>query len=190
MRHCIRRKVANYRSNGWQSNHSKIMNSLANPMCKLYHASYFICIFSWSFGVLLYELFTMGETPYPTVQPSDMIAYLESGQRLPKPEPLCLPEMYVCWYLKVWCINNCRYELMQLCWQSDSNRRPQFVDIREIFASILEKKAVNYGYIALKSVDNEDNEQVIEIEQWFANHYWIKSNFHTFLSIVNGYFIY
>jgi serine/threonine protein kinase len=49
--------------------------------------------FSWSYGVLLYELFTLGKTPYPTVQPSDMLAYLESGQRLPKPEPLCTDEL-------------------------------------------------------------------------------------------------
>jgi hypothetical protein len=51
-------------------------------------------LFSWSFGVLLYELYTMGDTPYSTIRYTDMIEYLENGHRLPQPEPLCSAEMY------------------------------------------------------------------------------------------------
>ena len=80
------------------------MNSQANRMCmSLFMCFDYITFFSWSFGVLLYELFTMGETPYSTVQPADMIEYLESGHRLPKPEPLCPTEMYVSYRIVLFC---------------------------------------------------------------------------------------
>jgi hypothetical protein len=50
--------------------------------------------FSWSYGVLLYEIFTLGDTPYPSVPQPDMLAHLESGNRLPKPD-LFIEEMFV-----------------------------------------------------------------------------------------------
>ncbi len=42
--------------------------------------------FSWSYGVLLFEIFTLGDTPYVAIQPTDMLQYLDDGNRLPKPE--------------------------------------------------------------------------------------------------------
>uniref|UniRef100_A0A1I7WJ86 Protein kinase domain-containing protein n=1 Tax=Heterorhabditis bacteriophora TaxID=37862 RepID=A0A1I7WJ86_HETBA len=36
----------------------------------------------WSFGVVLFEIFTWGRTPYPTTQAENMLETLESGQRL------------------------------------------------------------------------------------------------------------
>ena len=49
----------------------------------------------WSFGVLMWELFTLGETPYPT-QPLDptFVTHLKEGHRLGR--PMNAPsEMYV-----------------------------------------------------------------------------------------------
>jgi hypothetical protein len=43
-------------------------------------------LFSWSYGVLLYEIFTSGETPYFSVQQVDMLQHLEDGNRLPQPQ--------------------------------------------------------------------------------------------------------
>ena len=40
----------------------------------------------WSFAVLLFELFSFGDAPYPTVQQADLLAYLTAGNRLSKPE--------------------------------------------------------------------------------------------------------
>uniref|UniRef100_A0AC34QMY7 Protein kinase domain-containing protein n=1 Tax=Panagrolaimus sp. JU765 TaxID=591449 RepID=A0AC34QMY7_9BILA len=48
----------------------------------------------WSYGVLLFELFSLGDNPYPSVQPSDMIDHLLQGNRLEKPD-LCPDEMQV-----------------------------------------------------------------------------------------------
>ena len=57
---------------------------------------YVSCVRSICIYVLLYELFTVDDTPYPIVQPSDTIEHLEYEKRLLKYASLCSPEMYVC----------------------------------------------------------------------------------------------
>lgn len=41
--------------------------------------------FRWSYGILLYEIVTMGGTPYPTVPVDCLVNYLKSGDRMTKP---------------------------------------------------------------------------------------------------------
>ena len=45
----------------------------------------FYDIAQWSFGVTCWEVFSLGKTPYPGVEPFSLIRYLESGKRLEKP---------------------------------------------------------------------------------------------------------
>lgn len=49
---------------------------------------------AWSFGVLLHELFSLGDTPYPTIQPIELLTYLEGGHRMEQPA-VCPNEMLV-----------------------------------------------------------------------------------------------
>ena len=50
--------------------------------------------FSWSFGIVLFEMYSLGEIPFETVEPIELIPHLVQGNR-PKP-PLMAPEkMYV-----------------------------------------------------------------------------------------------
>ena len=44
--------------------------------------SFFI---QWSFGVLLWELMTMGQQPYLDLDPFEMANYLHAGYRLAQP---------------------------------------------------------------------------------------------------------
>lgn len=57
-------------------------------------------LFRWSFGVLMFEIITLGGTPYPGIQPDDMLSFLESGQRIPQPDncPDDLLVLFVCEY--------------------------------------------------------------------------------------------
>ncbi|PAV80730.1 hypothetical protein WR25_03324 [Diploscapter pachys] len=89
----------------------------------------------WSFGVFLFELFSLGETPYATVQPTDMPDYLESGKRLPKPEKC--PEKI--------------YQMMTECWKVESDTRPKIEEIREDLSKLLTSATEAYGYLDIEA---------------------------------------
>ncbi|XP_031631227.1 tyrosine-protein kinase receptor torso-like isoform X2 [Contarinia nasturtii] len=64
----------------------------------------------WSYGILLYEIVTLGRTPYPTVPNDYLIDYLKSGNRMSKP-PNCSQQIY---------------DLMFSCWHCEPGDRPTF----------------------------------------------------------------
>ncbi len=46
----------------------------------------------WSFGVLLWELATLGASPYPGVEPEKILGILSRGDRMERPEN-CSPHL-------------------------------------------------------------------------------------------------
>ncbi|NXK96162.1 STYK1 kinase, partial [Formicarius rufipectus] len=62
----------------------------------------------WSFGILLYEMVTLGAPPYPEVPPSDILSYLQR-QNIMKQPSSCQQAMY---------------DIMKSCWQWDVTQRP------------------------------------------------------------------
>lgn len=57
-----------------------------------YH--YIYSIMQWSFGVLCWEVFSVGKTPYPGMTPDYIVETLEAGERLKKPtNSTCTEEM-------------------------------------------------------------------------------------------------
>ncbi|XP_074831769.1 tyrosine-protein kinase STYK1-like [Carettochelys insculpta] len=64
----------------------------------------------WSFGILLYEMITLGAPPYPTLQPSEVFSWLQQRSRMQKPDQ---------------CGNNL-YRIMRSCWQWKASKRPMF----------------------------------------------------------------
>ncbi|XP_025022907.1 tyrosine-protein kinase Blk [Python bivittatus] len=64
----------------------------------------------WSFGILLTEIITYGQTPYPAMMNHDVIRHLEQGYRMPRPES-CPSELYA---------------IMLKCWKNNPEERPTF----------------------------------------------------------------
>uniref|UniRef100_A0A8C8R974 Tyrosine-protein kinase n=1 Tax=Pelusios castaneus TaxID=367368 RepID=A0A8C8R974_9SAUR len=74
----------------------------------------------WSYGILLYEVFTYGQTPYEEMTNQETILQISKGYRLPRPHT-CPPEIYL---------------VMLECWKSNSEERPTFLALREKLCSI------------------------------------------------------
>ncbi|KAF0288700.1 Tyrosine-protein kinase RYK [Amphibalanus amphitrite] len=62
----------------------------------------------WSFGVLFWELMTLGQQPYVEVDPFEMAAYLREGYRLAQPVN-CPDELFA---------------VMAYCWATEPSERP------------------------------------------------------------------
>ncbi|XP_050425220.1 tyrosine-protein kinase receptor torso-like [Adelges cooleyi] len=78
----------------------------------------------WSFGVLLWEITTLGGCPYPSVQSAKLYEVLRRGYRMSKPA-LCSDRLY---------------KVMLECWHPEPNKRPKFVSIKDTIDSIIEKQ--------------------------------------------------
>ncbi|CAH3184288.1 unnamed protein product, partial [Porites lobata] len=64
----------------------------------------------WSFGVVLYEIFTVGGSPYPRTEGRKMYSLLSQGYRMLKPSH----------------VDDTLYQIMLSCWQEDPDNRPTF----------------------------------------------------------------
>lgn len=67
----------------------------------------------WSYGILMFEIFSRGQTPYQGMSNTKAREMVESGYRMPAPEKT--PDVI--------------YQLMARCWQYDPEQRPRFAEI-------------------------------------------------------------
>ena len=77
----------------------------------------------WSFGIVLWEIFTLGGTPYPTVPIEQLMEFLTQGQRMKQPD-CCPVEMYA---------------IMRRCWDPCPEQRPNFAEISQIIRQIFDE---------------------------------------------------
>ncbi|XP_031562092.1 fibroblast growth factor receptor 2-like isoform X2 [Actinia tenebrosa] len=93
----------------------------------------------WSFGVLLWEIFTLGSTPYPGISPETIFTLLKSGYRMASPQN-CLPEIYA---------------LMLRCWSEKVTDRPIMEEIaKELDYFLASSTSVDYLDIIAQSMDD------------------------------------
>lgn len=78
----------------------------------------------WSFGILLWETFSYGRTPYPKIPVNEVLTYIQQGYQMEKPDG-CPDEIYA---------------LMKECWEFDRTLRPTFsqtvLKLRDIKAKL------------------------------------------------------
>ncbi|XP_037811240.1 receptor-type tyrosine-protein kinase FLT3 isoform X2 [Lucilia sericata] len=73
----------------------------------------------WAYGVVLWEIGTLGASPYPTLSNHELVKFLKMGGRLEKPD-ICTEQIY---------------ELMLKCWSEFCDERPSFEEIYTILSA-------------------------------------------------------
>ncbi|XP_033641271.1 tyrosine-protein kinase Mer-like isoform X2 [Asterias rubens] len=76
----------------------------------------------WSFGILLWEIVTLGARPYPSMSAKTVVNDIEIGYRMPRPEH-CQDELY---------------QMMLNCWSDDPDDRLPFNKLSTKLGKLLE----------------------------------------------------
>ncbi|XP_039601441.1 vascular endothelial growth factor receptor 1 isoform X2 [Polypterus senegalus] len=93
----------------------------------------------WSYGVLLWEIFSLGASPYPGLQiDEDFCNRLKEGTRMRAPE-YATPEVY---------------KIMLACWENDPKERPTFSELVKQLGDLLQANVQQDGkdYIPLNTI--------------------------------------
>jgi serine/threonine protein kinase len=90
----------------------------------------------WSFGVLLWEVFTLGGNPYPTVRVENLVQLLRDGHRM-EPPPYASVNVY---------------SMMLKCWQWSPRQRPSFPEVVKQLDSMV-AQAGDSEYLNLEPSD-------------------------------------
>jgi len=69
----------------------------------------------WSFGILLWEIYSFGRVPYPRIPHVDVVKHVEKGYQMEAPEG-CPAQVYT---------------IMKDAWELDPEKRPTFASSRE-----------------------------------------------------------
>jgi len=77
----------------------------------------------WSFAVVMFEIFSLGELPYSEFDIYTLVEKVNEGYRLPKPEH---------------CPDAC-YEVMKACWEAEPERRVSFCDVLKQLQDVLDQ---------------------------------------------------
>lgn len=98
----------------------------------------------WAYGILLYEICTLGASPYPLLSTSDLIIELKRGYRMEIPSG-CSRELY---------------DMMLSCWNALPTDRPTFTGIQSRLEELIEhSKETNIPVIDLDAIIDSQNVQ-------------------------------
>lgn len=90
----------------------------------------------WSFGVLLYEVVTIGGQPYPGLGARELVRKLKDGWRMNRPPHVDLE----------------LYEIMKHCWENCPDDRPTFQVLEQKFNNLYGSRT-DTDYINMKDYD-------------------------------------
>jgi serine/threonine protein kinase len=88
----------------------------------------------WSFGILLFEIVSLGAAPYPSISADQLVKKLSNGYRLEKP--------FHC--------HSSLYDVMHSCWHINPQARPSFDELSAKLQNFLIKeKSSDINFIEL-----------------------------------------
>uniref|UniRef100_A0A1B6GS10 receptor protein-tyrosine kinase n=1 Tax=Cuerna arida TaxID=1464854 RepID=A0A1B6GS10_9HEMI len=93
----------------------------------------------WSFGILMWEIVTLGSTPYATMGAREVMRRVRDGYRLDRPSH-CRPELF---------------RLIAQCWHSEPVKRPSFAELKVELGQLLSDTELNGSYVDLDSFADE-----------------------------------
>ncbi|XP_011067283.1 PREDICTED: tyrosine-protein kinase receptor torso [Acromyrmex echinatior] len=99
----------------------------------------------WAFGILLWEIVTLGATPYPDTPTNKILQFLKSGCRMERP-PNCSRELY---------------SIMYSCWNIRPQSRPTFTELKQNLDKLLSNYSEN-KYLSLCDVLYESADECNE----------------------------
>ncbi|XP_053989273.1 vascular endothelial growth factor receptor 1 isoform X1 [Hylaeus volcanicus] len=99
----------------------------------------------WSFGIVLWEFFTLAETPYPGMEAEKLYQKLIEGYRMEQPE-YATSEVYA---------------IMLQCWKAKPTLRPSFTELVQSIGDLLED-SVKAHYISLNAPYMDMNTIMLE----------------------------
>ncbi|XP_074100379.1 PDGF- and VEGF-receptor related isoform X2 [Cotesia typhae] len=88
----------------------------------------------WSFGIVLWEFFTLAETPYPGMEAEKQFQKLVEGYRMEQPE-FATDDVY---------------RIMNDCWRAKPTARPTFTDLVDSIGNLLDE-SVKMHYVDLNT---------------------------------------
>ncbi|VDN03299.1 unnamed protein product [Thelazia callipaeda] len=103
----------------------------------------------WSYGILLWEIFSLGKVPYPQVDNDDLLSYLQEGNRMEQPK-LAPDDIY---------------NLMRQCWLSEPTNRPTFSECKILMKTHLARVSPPLN-LRLNQLLKEDEEMMERYKQW------------------------
>nr|XP_058968547.1 uncharacterized protein LOC131795005 isoform X1 [Pocillopora verrucosa] len=93
----------------------------------------------WSYGIVLWEIITLGGSPYPGISGRDIHKLIKNGYRMERPET-CSQQIY---------------QIMLSCWRANPEERPSFTDLRNELEKLLEEQG-DEQYISVNCADFDD----------------------------------
>ncbi|XP_076092874.1 fibroblast growth factor receptor 3-like isoform X2 [Mytilus galloprovincialis] len=84
----------------------------------------------WSYGIVMWEIFSLGETPYPGIQNTDVPSVVKRGTKMKKPE-LC---------------DDAFYKIMLKCWHYDPRKRSGFEQIKQELTKLFTEESGDDDY--------------------------------------------
>ena len=107
----------------------------------------------WSFGVLLWEIMSLGTMPYKELDLIPLVEQLQVGYRMQAPD-YCPHQLY---------------QLMSSCWLEDPIQRPSFVEIHSILSKLIESHFGNSKRNRLSSSNQADHMNFSSVLDWLAS---------------------